>query len=546
MKTPLLLAFVVSVCARLTAAPLTPDSRITAVTVYADRAVVTRTAQLAFPGEGVIEAVFDRLPATLLEESLQVSGRGATAATLLDVGARTAFVDFTPNERVKALEDELRQVNRQDRTLTDRMNVLNQQREYVLKIQIATTSPAEKSGDVVVLPETWAKLLSFSEERLGAIAAELQTIDQNREDLQARRSALEKQLGELRGQRGRNYKVVTVRLAAAAAGSFELTLRYTVPGAAWRPSYDARVHAGDRLVQLGYFGLVRQNTGEDWNNVALTLSTARPSLGGAAPELSPWIVQQQEVRPLARAQEARERVALAPFAAKVSSAGGAAADNYISANLPEAQVQTQATSATFALATPATVPSDNAEQKQPIAQLRLAAAPRYATTPKLQPSAFLTAEVANASDYPLLAGLMNVFLNETFVATSHLRTVMPAEKFELALGVDDGIAIKRTLNNRFVEDTGLVTKSKRITYDSTITVQNHKRTAETIVVTDQIPVSRHEKIVVRQLAPDERQLKPDSAGLLKWTLELKPGEKRELPVKFSVEHPVDLPVTGLE
>ncbi|HYD83818.1 MAG TPA: DUF4139 domain-containing protein, partial [Opitutus sp.] len=93
---------------------------------------------------------------------------------------------------------------------------------------------------------------------------------------------------------------------------------------------------------------------------------------------------------------------------------------------------------------------------------------------------------------------------------------------------------------------GVVSKGKRITYDITLTVENHKRTAETIVVQDQIPVSRHEKIIVKQLAPDERQLKPDTEGVIKWGLELKPGEKRDLPLKFSIEHPADLAVSGLE
>ena len=141
---------------------------------------------------------------------------------------------------------------------------------------------------------------------------------------------------------------------------------------------------------------------------------------------------------------------------------------------------------------------------------------------------------------------MNVFLDGTFVATSALRTVMPGEKFDLALGVDEGISVKHKRVQRFTENTGLTGSGQRLTYEYLLTIQNNKKTAERVIVSDQIPVSRNEKIVVKQLAPDAREMKPTNEGALKWTLDLKPGEKRELTVKFSIDHPNDVQVTGLE
>jgi uncharacterized protein (TIGR02231 family) len=212
----------------------------------------------------------------------------------------------------------------------------------------------------------------------------------------------------------------------------------------------------------------------------------------------------------------------------------------------QAEVQSQATSASFKISVRATVPTDNSVQKVPIATTRLASVAEYTATPKLLAGAFLTSKVTNTSEFPLLAGAMNVFLDDTFVAASSVRTVMPGEKFDLALGADEGISVKRKLNNRFTEDTGVMTKGKRITYDVTLTVQNNKKSAAKITVLDQIPVSRHEKIVVKVLTPDEKVAKADADGILKWNLELNPGEKRDLPLKFSVEFPNDLAVAGVE
>jgi uncharacterized protein (TIGR02231 family) len=536
------------------AAPLPAPSSIHAVTVYTDRAIVTRAAPLDLPATGTVEVTFDKLPANLLDQSLQVSGRGAAQVTILDVTARAAYVDFTPNERVKAIEDELRALAKQRRGLDDRGAVLKAQESSLGKLEAATTTPPNKDTAPRLTIEESTKFLAFLEDQRGKFLAERQTLDTQLEDLAAKVEAAQRKLNELRGAGGRSFKTVTVRLDAATAGKLDLSLSYTVPGASWTPSYDARVNSNDKTVTLAYHGLVRQNTGEDWKDVALTLSTARPSMGGAAPEVRPWTVDVFDPRvvpvamPLA-SREMRMRSAAAPAAAGgvlMQAMADAPAELAKDASFAAARIDQTATSASFKISAPSSVPSDNSPQKIPVTTAALAANPEYLTTPKLQPAAFLTAKVVNTSEFPLLGGAMNVFLDGTFVATSALRTVMPEEKFDLALGVDEGISVKHKRVKRFAEDTGLTNSGKRVTYEYLLTLQNNKKTAVRVAVADQIPVSRNEKIVVKQLAPDAKEFKPTAEGVLKWTLDLKPGEKRELTVKFSLDYPNDVQVTGLE
>jgi uncharacterized protein (TIGR02231 family) len=350
---------------------------------------------------------------------------------------------------------------------------------------------------------------------------------------------------------------VTVRVSTAQPGSLDVSLSYAVPDASWTPSYDARAASAERKVRLDYFGIVRQSTGEDWKDVALTLSTARPSLGGAAPILTAWQLD------VWVPESDDETVVLSPFEVKSRSNVGYYSENRLSASragttfavppppsvetgLSTATVETAATSAAFRIEVASSIPSDNSPQKVPVTSISLAAPPEYVTAPKRQAAAFLTSKVENTSEFPLLAGTMNVFLDGTFVATSGIRTVMPAEKFDLALGVDEGISIKHRRVQKFTEDTGITGSGKRITYEYLLTIQNNKRTAEKVLVTDQVPLSRNEKIVVKVLAPDAKEVKPTDEGALKWTLDLKPGEKRELVVKFTISHPGDITVAGLE
>jgi len=567
VPSSLLLATLV---AALSAAPV--DSRITAATVYADRAVITRTASVELAA-GEHALTFDRLPAELLDQSLQASGRGTAAATILDVNAQTAFVDVTPNARVKEIEDQLRGLQKQQRGLDDRARILADEREYVKRMLAASTGTViyplgdARGAGTAARPtlDEWQKLYSYSEDTFGKIAAELQSLDTQREDLKAKQEALEQQVAELRGGSGKSVKTVTVRVAVTAPGRLELTLNYAVPGATWTPSYDARLRAADRAVDLSYFGLVRNATGEEWNAVALTLSTARPSLGGGAPELSPWIVDLARPPTLAGMRMNRQyEVAASRSAGAMKSLQAvdesvaqspAAPEEEKVAQVMTATVETGATSATFKIPVAVTVPANNTVQKVPIATARLAADLEYQATPKLREAAFLSAKAVNTTDYPFLAGAMSTFLDETFVAASHLKTVMPGEKFELALGADEGIAVKRRLVNRFSENTGLTNRGRRVTYEILVTLTNHKRTVERVVFKEPVPVSRNEKIEVTLLTPPEKEVgtteKPkevtrEEDGRLVWRVELKPGEKREIPLKFSIDHPADLNVTGEE
>lgn len=560
-RLPLLLAAFFAATSAVFAAPVPATSSITAATVYADRAVITRLARVDLLS-GQSEVTFTGLPVNLQDNSLQASARGIPA-TLLDVSARITHVEATVNPRIKTLEDELKALVRQDRTLQDQVAVLDQQRSLLAKIETATTTPPAKDSTTPRPTfDEWQKLLSFSADNAARLATQRQSLDEQREALGLKVDVIHATLNQLRNQNPshRAVKTVTVRFSAEQAGALDVTLAYALPGAGWTPAYDARLRTEQRAVELSYFGVVRNGTGEDWTDVALTLSTARPNLGGGAPELTPWIVD--ILRAIARpapsstvlgrdALPAAAQMFNNSFAMKAAEAG-VIADSTVSF----ATLDTAATSASFKIPTPATIASDNSPQKVGIATVKLPAKLQYQATPKVLETAFLSAYAVNSTEFPFLAGTVSTFLDNTFISTSRLKTVMPGEKFQLDLGADEGIAIKRKLVNRFTEDTGFTTKSRLTTYEFLLTVSNNKRTAERVVFKEVLPVSRDEKIIVKLLAPAEkdvgttdkpgREITREEDGKLVWRLDLKPGEKREIPLKFSIEHPADLPVTGVE
>ena len=571
------------------------ESRIKAATVYPDRAVVSRAAKVRV-GAGTSEIVFADLPESLADESVQVSARGVVAASLLDVAVRMRFETVEPDARLRAAAEKIVELRRRERALNDQAGVIAAQRTLVSAMEQAHLAPAATKSAGRLTTEDYAKFLGFSAEQRERIEADARKLEDARAVLADEITAAQKQFAELRGEQpGRKAtKKVAVRLAASAAGELELALAYAVPGASWTPAYDARLRSAERKVQLDAFGLVRNRTGEDWREIELTLSTARPGLGGAAPELEAWRLDAPGV--------ARESSSISSFfgfskkpkrpdpsstvigqmgtlnPGESMAFGSGAADMVMSASallaseapaapvmeeasFAEAAAESAATSASFRIATPVTVASDNTPQRVPLGSTTFAAELGYESTPKRQEAAYLVAKVKNVGEMPFLGGNVNAFLDEVFVANSRLETTMPGEIFALHLGADEAISVRRKVLSRVTEDAGRGGKGRRTRYDILIMVVNNKRTAERITLRDAAPVAGDEKIIVKLQSPVEREflkgedaaaLPPkagitrDAEGRIEWRLDLKPGEKRELPFRFSIEHPVNLPVTGVD
>lgn len=543
-----LLALAFATIPGLAAAAALPSS-IGAVTVYQDRAVVTRAASSELAA-GEHELVVDNLPASLQENSLQVSAKSTGQATLLDVKVSDVYQTATANDRVRQIEAQIDKLVARQAALDDEAAVLDNQRELVLMMQRGATEPA-KDGARLTLDELKA-IQALSADSLATTLAGLRRVAEQKTALERELTALQTQLGQVRGEAGRRTKSVALRVNMARAGKLDLALSYAVAGARWTPAYDARLRPADRQVDLGYFGVIRQNTGEDWNNVKLTLSTARPSLGGGAPTLRPWIIDvaappppPPPVAPAPAAVQAEMHVKRAPRARAPEDAALLAEPAPEAIAVSTADIQNAATSASFQIKNPATLLSDNATQRVAIATAQLPAALQYQSAPGLRETVYLTAQASNNTDFPFLAGPLNTFLDDAFVASGAMKAVMPGEKLELALGADDGISIKRQLVNRYTESTGFSGSGKRVTYEYKIIVKNNKATKEQVSFKDRLPISRNEKIVVKLLSPAERDIKREEDGKLVWDWELEPGKTRETVLKFSVDYPGDIDVSGL-
>ncbi len=183
-------------------------------------------------------------------------------------------------------------------------------------------------------------------------------------------------------------KRVEVMLDVAREGNLTLDLATVIPQAGWVPAYDVRLAADAKTAELTFRAMVRQQTGEDWNNVDLTLSTARPAAGGAPPELYPWHIAL--FRPPPPMMTARmPPAAPAPVMAKMYEEETAMLEDALAEEAPAvietAELSNEQSSVAFHIPRPLDIPSDGSQHGSVVAIEQLPVSMEFVAIPKLSP-----------------------------------------------------------------------------------------------------------------------------------------------------------------
>ena len=192
-------------------------------------------------------------------------------------------------------------------------------------------------------------------------------------------------------------------------GNLTLDLGAVIAQASWQPSYDVRLSPDTKTAALTFRAMVRQQTGEDWNNIDLILSTARPATGGAPPELYPWRIsffrpQPPMAAPMMMSAPAPERSKKTARMIAESVRSEDLLEEQSPAAMATAQTSDEQSSISFHIPRPLDIPSDGTLHRTVVAVEQLPVSIEYLAVPKLSPYVFLKSEIVNRAVYPLLAG----------------------------------------------------------------------------------------------------------------------------------------------
>ena len=537
----------------IAAAVLTASSQVSEVTVYNDRAQVVRTAELDLK-EGIQTVVFENLPEAVDSRGIQVEGSGT--AVVLDVRFKNEnYVEIT-DEAWQKLYAEQESLRDEQQAIQARIQRIQAAKAFLSRISEKVTYTSSKESGLTLDPESWIEMLDLHATRNAEYDEELMTSNRELKQLQNALTKLEADLSDAGAARSRRRRIVEVDLDAEP-GPVELKLKYLVNGPSWHPAYDVRVDSRTRRMRIDYFGLVRQNTGEDWGDVTLKLSTARPSLGGQHPELVPWRITEQ---PVVRVEEITrypqdwdvetgQRTAPVLRRSDLAVGNGGMPLDIPALGTRSASPSSLGTAVLFEVEGSCVIDSDNVEHRVAVSSMEMPSHFRYSCTPKLDQYVYLKALGTNPADYPLLPGKANVYLDDNYVATSELELVAPNEEFWAFLGVDESMKVEYKLLNKQVSQTGLTGRKERHTYEYLFKAVNTHATPEELIIFDQLPISGTEdlevKLVKPQISGNSEELEINDEKRIKWFLVLDAGEEREVPFTFFVEGPNGEEVIGL-
>jgi uncharacterized protein (TIGR02231 family) len=549
-----LLALTVPVFAHPDAERITQvSSRVAGVTVYPKRAQIRRVAEQQLSA-GAHRLIFQRLPKELTADSVRVSAAGVPGVVLHGFDLRSVLLGSPPVKEVEALEKRLQGLTDQQRTLNDQRAV--HQRHLDTIVETAKKAPDGFAGQLSqgkAQLKTWRELLVFMEQRQANQVKAIQAIDLKLRDVSQSLKLVRADLKKLRGFRQQAFQQVEVLLETPRAGKVMVEVEYGLADAGWTPAHDARLDVNGKSLEWRSYGVVRQSTGEHWNDVALTFSTAQPAVSSTPPALREWFIHPftPEVY-YPGAPGARAKSALPSRAMRQSrEAESALLDEAPAAGAPaqEARVSVsdQGTSVSLNVPRRVSIPSDGEPHQIPIGPVALVPEIDYRVIPRYSSHAYLELNATHPGPWPLLPGPVKSFVGKDFVGTLPLRSEVPvSSRFTFPMGIDRALTVKRLRLAKQTGVTGLIQKKNFAHYRFEVTLTNNKSSAQTVRVLEPLPQSTVSDIQITVEPGAVAPMKDLPPGQLGWRLPLAAGEKKVVVWGYKVEWPQDVRVSGLE
>ena len=553
--------------------PLATTGRPERVTVYTGRALVTRLVDVP-TGPATREVLIVDLPEHVVPASLHAECEGCVVRS---VSYRARAVEQDLREAVRAIEEQigateksLRENDALAAVLNHRSSHLNQLETFTGARTVDATAKSALDADAV------QKLTRFIWEGRDEVVKSSLALSEARREMQTRLELLQRQRADIALGASRTAREAMVALDGAAGGA-QLRVRYLADHATWSPTYNARLRDDANAVELEYNGLIQQQTGEDWNDVAITLSTANPALVSRAPDLESLrlgLTRDQAQQPANRVshlsyfeiqqQTSNDRLASKDpqLDKKLNRVAGqlevrnllfdaSAAEHAIALGQ---QSRAESLNVTYALAARTSVPSRADRQLLQIASMKLPVETYKVAAPVLSQFVYNEARAVNDGRLVLLAGPVASYLDDRFVGQSDLPTIAIGESFTIGFGVDATLRARRTLVDRRDGGQG---GNRVVNLRHELSIENFGAAACNVRLMDRLPLAKPTEIKLTLASdtpavsddPEYRKTR-DETGLMRWDVSVPsrqngPGVFRQ-PFAFAIEFDRQATLVGLD
>ncbi len=504
------------------------NSKITAVTVFLQGAQVERTGSRLVES-GTSKMRFSYLSPDIDPNSIKVNGVGDV--TILSVSHGLDHLrEGRTHAKVKMLQDSVQIIENKIALNSVFSGALDEEWNMIIANKQVNNDTGFDIEDV-------DDLAIYYREQLRKIAIEKQSLTTQNNTLRKVQLKLKMEIGELNSKWNKATSEIIVEVSAKSRAAARLNISYLVREAGWTPNYDIRVKDSSSPISLNYKGKVYQNTGENWENVKLVLSTGNPLKNADKPTMYPWRLsytsgyefsnRAMPNRVYDKKQEAVGRADDYRYGEQLEMEESSAFTQMV-----ESQVSTN-----FEINIPYSIESNGKENDVSVQSFDLPSQYVYFAAPKVDDEAFLLAKITGWDKLNLMPGSASIFYQGTYTGKSFINPNIATDTLDLSLGRDPSIVLKREKIEEFCKKQTIGSNKTEIT-GILVSVRNTKSTPVQIDLLDQIPVSTNKDIEVEIIEISEA--KHDIVnGYLEWEVELAPGETKSYEIKYSVQFPKD-------
>ncbi|MBP7734896.1 MAG: DUF4139 domain-containing protein [Spirochaetes bacterium] len=552
-------------------------SKIISVKLYQNQATIVRQARLKLE-KGLNTVVISNLSPLLYDWSVRGSLPAGFGGKINSIEVEQKALVQKRQRNIVTIEEKLEGLREKDQVCIDELKNINSQEKFLNSILEFTNATVSKElATRIPQISLWDNTLEYVSTKMNNLLREKRKIEKEREKIGKEIQKWEFELSQIAGTTYfRNYQTLNkaildnrsalnIQQYAGNTGEYgekkrlfknptekvdiekrlnvsiyspenteiDLNVSYVIPETRWQMKYDIRASGKKKNAMMVIYGDIYQKTGENWENISLSLSTGAPINTISPPELRPWYL---DLEPTYREESTGRKDK--KYASEMTKRVMPVEDE--KQKEEEYQTTIREEGSYFAITIPSkqNIASSTKYQKKYVKEYELEGENKvrfyYELTPEKTNNAFLKATLKNSTELPWLDGEAQIFLENEFMGKVAIPFTPPGKDRELVLGTESRITALKELVKKYEETAGALGGKRRIKYSYKVTIENQLPRSEDLVITDAFPVSRNEKIKLEienisvPFMKDEEFEKstPYSQGIRKWKLAMEPHAKK--------------------
>ncbi len=508
--------------------PKTIESEITSATVYLNSAEVHRTSKIQLP-PGTHQIVFTNLSSKMDRKSVRLSASNGVDILSTSVQNKDQRLEAKP-DFIQEKEDSIEFINDQITLLNNDLTTYKEEKQL---LQENKSIGGTQTGVSISELKQAADFYRTRMKDIHQLQSEAQKqIKEQRSLISEIRHRLQKPLSKWNTPK----KEVLATVEVKNSQSIDFELKYLVTDALWSPSYNLRATDITQPVRLEYQAQVYNNTGTDWKNIQLKLSTADPTQTASKPQLEVWTLNHNQKKSYGEGISNALPSAYAYDTVYTFDPTTYEEKPQIIRNEQAMQeIEVGELSTEFEIEKPYDIPSTATPYQVAVTEHDLEATYKHFCIPKLDRGVFLLAQVTGWTDLNLIAGPAKIYFQDSYMGESRIETSGIRDTLDLSLGRDEKVVVTRTKRQDESGKKFLGTNIKEV-FLYEIALKNNRLTPIQIEIQDQIPVAQDKDIHVDAIQISNAE-QDELSGRLLWSYNLKAGENKKLQLSFSVKYP---------